>query len=74
MEPGIDGCETYRRIVERHPHQKAIVASGFSESERVREIQRIGAGAYLKKPYTLEKIGMAVRGELDRVRLDLPSA
>ena len=66
MDPGIDGCETYRRIIEQHPNQKAIVASGFSDSDRVREIQRLGAGAYLKKPYTLEKIAMAVRRELER--------
>lgn len=66
MDPGIDGCETYHRIIRRHPGQKAIVASGFAESERVREIQRLGAGAYLKKPYTLEKIALAVRRELAR--------
>ncbi len=67
MDPGIDGCETYRRIIQRYPGQKAIVTSGFSESERVREIQRLGAGAYIKKPYTLEKIAMAVRAEFDQV-------
>lgn len=65
MDPGIDGLETYRRIIEYHPHQKAIIASGYSESERVREAQRIGVGAYIKKPYSLEKIGLAVRAELD---------
>jgi hypothetical protein len=26
----------------------------------------MGAGSYVKKPYTLEKIGVAVRKELDR--------
>jgi DNA-binding NarL/FixJ family response regulator len=66
MDPGIDGCETYRQIVKLHPHQKALIASGYSESERVREAQRLGAGTYVKKPYTLEKIAMAVREELDR--------
>ena len=66
MDPGIDGCETFRRVIQRHPGQKAIVASGFSESERVREIQRLGVGTYLKKPYTLEKIALAVRRELER--------
>jgi signal transduction histidine kinase/ActR/RegA family two-component response regulator len=66
MDPGIDGCETYRRIIQHHPGQRAIVASGFSESERFREIQRLGVGTYLKKPYTLEKIAMAVRRELER--------
>ncbi len=66
MDPGIDGCQTYRQIIKLHPHQKAVIASGYSESERVRECQRLGAGAYVKKPYTLEKIAVAVRVELDR--------
>ena len=66
MDPGIDGLETYRRILEIHPAQKAIIASGYSESERVKEAQRLGAGAYVKKPYLMEKIAVAVREELDR--------
>jgi len=65
MDPGIDGLETYRRILELHPGQKAIIVSGFSETERVKEAQRLGAGTYVKKPYILEKIGLAVRTELE---------
>lgn len=66
MEPGIDGLETYTRILESHPAQRAIIVSGFSENERVREAQRLGAGIYVKKPYTLEKLGVAVRQALSR--------
>ncbi|PKN64970.1 MAG: hypothetical protein CVU57_12660 [Deltaproteobacteria bacterium HGW-Deltaproteobacteria-15] len=66
MEPGMDGLETYRKAVERRPGQKAIIVSGFSETERVREAQRLGVGGYLKKPYALESICVAVRKELDR--------
>ena len=66
MNPGIDGLETYRRILEVHPDQKAVIASGYSESELVKEAQNIGAGAYIKKPYSFEKIGMAVKGELTK--------
>jgi PAS domain S-box-containing protein len=66
MEPGIDGLETYQRVLEINPHQKAIIASGYSESSRVRKAQRLGAGAYVKKPYLLEKFGRAVRVELDK--------
>jgi CheY-like chemotaxis protein len=65
MEPGIDGLETYRQALTIHPGQKAIIASGFSETQRVKEAQRLGAGMYVKKPYTLEKIGQAVRDQLD---------
>ncbi len=66
MDPGIDGHETYKRILEVHPGQKAIIASGFSETERVKKTQKLGAGAYVKKPYLLGKIGLAVRTELDK--------
>ena len=65
MDPGIDGCETYRRVVAAHPGQKAIIASGFTESDRVKEAQRLGAGSYIKKPYSLEVIAKAIRHELD---------
>ncbi|MBT8350787.1 MAG: hypothetical protein KJO26_06085, partial [Deltaproteobacteria bacterium] len=58
--------DTYRKIIELRPGQKAIIASGFSETSRVKEVQRLGAGTFVKKPYTLEKIGLAVKTELDR--------
>ena len=66
MEEGFDGLDTYREILGFKPGQKCIIASGFSESERVREAQRLGAGAYVSKPYTRSVIGKAVRDELDR--------
>ncbi len=65
MDPGIDGMETYRRIIKMNPEQKALIVSGFSETDRVRKAQELGAGAFVRKPYILEKIGLAVRKELD---------
>lgn len=64
IEPEMDGLDTYRQILTIAPGQKAVIASGFSESERVLEAQRLGAGAYIRKPYRLEEIGMALRAEL----------
>ena len=66
MDPGINGLETYKRILKLNPNQKAIIASGFSETEHVKEALRLGAGAYVKKPYSFEKIGRAIREELDK--------
>jgi len=66
MDPGIDGLDTYKEIIKISPGQKAIIASGFAENERVREAQRLGAGQYIKKPYTLQKIGLAIQQELSR--------
>jgi CheY-like chemotaxis protein len=66
MDPGIDGLETYRRILKIHPQQRTIIASGYSESALVKEAQKLGAGPYVKKPYLLEIIGRAVKAELNR--------
>jgi PAS domain S-box-containing protein len=65
MDPGIDGLETYRRILKLNPNQKAVIVSGFSETERVKEAQNLGAGVYVRKPYLMEKIGRAVKAELE---------
>ena len=66
MDPGMDGLETYQRVLEINPKQKAIIVSGFSETDRVKKAQELGAGAYVRKPYILEKIGLAIRRELDK--------
>ncbi len=54
-DPGMDGLDTYKKILEMHPGQKAIIASGFSETDRVKEVESLGAGAYIGKPLLLEK-------------------
>ena len=66
MDPGIDGLDTYKQILKLHPGQKTIIASGFSETNRVRKAKKLGARQYIKKPYTLEKIGTAIRSVLDK--------
>jgi two-component system cell cycle sensor histidine kinase/response regulator CckA len=66
MEPGIDGLETYKRILKINPAQKAVLVSGFSETEQVKEAQKLGAGEYIRKPYTIKKIGRAIKQELQK--------
>lgn len=66
MPNGINGRETYEEIIRIYPGQKAIIASGFAKTKEVEIAQSFGAGAYLKKPYVLEKLGLAVVGELEK--------
>ena len=66
MEKDFDGLDTYIEILKYHPSQKAIIVSGFSATERVSQALELGAGQYIKKPYTLKQLGMAIRTELDR--------
>lgn len=66
MDPGINGLETYKRILKMYPHQKAIIISGYSETKEIKEVRLLGAGAYIKKPYGIETIGKAVKKELEK--------
>jgi two-component system cell cycle sensor histidine kinase/response regulator CckA len=66
MNPGIDGLETYKRTLEIVPDQKAIITSGFSETGNVKKARELGAGGYIKKPYTIKNLGLAVKKELSR--------
>jgi two-component system, cell cycle sensor histidine kinase and response regulator CckA len=66
MDPGMDGLDTYKKIIEIQPQQKAIIVSGFAETERVRQLQSLGGGEYVMKPYVLETLGLAVKKELER--------
>jgi signal transduction histidine kinase/CheY-like chemotaxis protein len=69
MPPGMDGCNTYKEMLKLRPGQKAILVSGYAETERVKEAQRLGAITYIKKPFLMEKVGLAVRAELDRITI-----
>jgi CheY-like chemotaxis protein len=64
MDPGINGRETYDRIKEIHPGQKAIILSGFSETEEVKKALKAGAAKYIKKPFFINELGQAIKGVL----------
>ena len=66
LENGMDGLDTYKKILEISPHQKAIITSGYSETDRVKETQKLGAAHYLRKPYVLEQLGKTIREALDK--------
>lgn len=61
MEPGINGRETYEKMLKINPNQKAIVATGMSESKEVEKAFGLGIGKIVIKPYTVEKIGGTVK-------------
>ena len=61
MDPGLNGRQTYEKIVCRCPGQKAIVVSGYSDSEDINKALAMGVLGLLKKPYTMESIGRIVK-------------
>ena len=66
MGEGMDGAQIYQELKAINPKQRAVIVSGYAESPRVNLAQTLGAGVYLRKPITLEKLSKAVRQELDR--------
>jgi len=66
MPKGINGRKTYEEIIKIRPGQKAVIASGYAKTKEVDIAQELGAGKYIRKPYTLEKIGVAVKKELEK--------
>ena len=66
MPKGINGRETYEKIIKIRPGQKAVIASGHAGTEEIDAARKLGAGKYIKKPYILEKIGIAVKEELEK--------
>jgi CheY-like chemotaxis protein len=66
MSSEMDGLDTYKNILKINPSQRAIIVSGYSETDRVRDALSLGAGAYVKKPYLIHEIARAVRIELDK--------
>jgi CheY-like chemotaxis protein/anti-sigma regulatory factor (Ser/Thr protein kinase) len=64
MPPGIDGLETFKQITAINPEQRAIIASGFAETERVQEALQSGIDSFVRKPYSLRNFGYAVKSAL----------
>ena len=64
LEQGMNGRETYEQMLKINPQQKAIVISGFSENEELSRIQELGVSHFIRKPYTLDQLGIAVKQSL----------
>lgn len=61
MEPGMNGSQTFQKIIETHPSQRAIIASGFSESNDVKTALELGVGGFVKKPYSMTQLGQTIK-------------
>lgn len=66
MPLGMDGAETYQEIKRMYPNQRALIVSGYSESAKVNKAQILGAGAYVKKPLTINALAKAIKEELNK--------
>ncbi|HOP07491.1 MAG TPA: PAS domain-containing protein [candidate division Zixibacteria bacterium] len=68
MPNGIDGTRTLERILEIRPGQKALIISGYAETDRVKQALELGAVAFVRKPLTLKTLAAAVKAGLSHSR------
>lgn len=64
MPPGINGAETFRRIIAANPGQLAIIASGFADSDDLQRALAEGVRRFVKKPYLVKTLASAVQDTL----------
>lgn len=65
MEPGMNGCQTFRKILELYPQQKAIITSGYAESRDVQEALAMGVRRFVKKPYLVGRLAVVIKDTLE---------
>ncbi len=58
---GMNGLETYTEMLKLNPSQKAVIVSGYSTSDDISKTLDLGASGIIKKPYSLEDIGKAIK-------------
>ena len=61
MDPGMNGRETFEKVIRLNPSQKALVASGLSQNSELQKAFQLGVSDFISKPYTLEKLGSTVQ-------------
>lgn len=64
--PGTDAVEMFGPLTKLRPAMPVLVSSGFDNDPRIDFLMHSGAVGFLRKPYTIEALGEAVRRALER--------
>lgn len=64
LSSGMNGCETYEQLLLIDPEIKAIITSGREMIREVEKAKALGAGEFIKKPFSLQTLGLAIKKEL----------
>ena len=59
--PGESGLEIYRRLKTIRPGVRVLLSSGYQDDERLTTALDEGAGGFLQKPYTMDKLVRKVK-------------
>jgi NarL family two-component system response regulator LiaR len=59
--PGMDGLQTTRSIIEKHPEMKVIIMTSFKDQDLVQEALEAGAIGFLIKDAPIDILGDSIR-------------
>jgi DNA-binding NtrC family response regulator len=62
--PGVRGLELLRAVTDQQPGTKVVIITGYASIETAVETARMGAVAYLPKPFTPAEIRTATEQAL----------
>jgi CheY-like chemotaxis protein len=63
--PGMDGLTAYEHLKDINANAKVILSSGYSITDKVKEIVAKGCDEFIQKPFTLGQISRVTRELLD---------
>ena len=63
--PVMDGLAALEIILQKHPHAKVIVATGYAAPDRLEAVEELGIDGVLAKPFPLAQLTETVREVLD---------
>jgi len=64
--PFMKGEDVMKKIMEFRPDTRVIVSSGSPDEERMKMLIKLGAKAFIKKPYPFDKLLKLIREVLDK--------
>ncbi len=59
--PGVGGLACFRKLLDISPEVKVIIMSGYIDRGTIRESMKLGAKAYLDKPFSMHDLLRVVR-------------
>ena len=61
LMPGMDGLETARTILQKHPEARILMVSSLAYDDTINEAKDIGAKGFVYKPFDPEQIVMSMQ-------------
>jgi DNA-binding NtrC family response regulator len=66
--PVMNGEETFQQMQKIRPDVKAVLSSGYDETDALRRFHGRGLAGFLQKPYTASKLAETVKRVFDQKR------